>query len=142
MIRAVKLLMGAASVFAGASFAQASGTANQSSATMTITVTIPPFLAALAAQRDGAVGLWTVTDDRNALMINTPDEIVAGEEVDAAIYHGAGMLFSVAAEAQAPFAIRPSEMTSDNGLRRRGYRIAPTVGALSPSSASILISAV
>lgn len=144
MTRAVKLMLGVASVFAGASVANASSPGNESSAAMTITVTIPPFLAALAAQRDGAVGLWTVTDDRNALMIKTPDEIVAGKESEAAIYHGAAMLFSVTADAQAPFAIRPAEVTSDNGLRRQGFRISPTAPAagFGRSSASILVSAI
>lgn len=142
MMRAVKVLMSVASVCAGASIANASDLGHRSSASMTITVTIPPFLAALAAQRDGAVGLWTVTDDRNALMVKTPDKIVAGQEVEAAIYHGASMLFSVSADAQSPFAIRSSEITSDNGLRRRAYRIAPVVGAPSASSASILVSAI
>ncbi|MHA3840733.1 hypothetical protein ACX0GZ_05880 [Sphingomonas aestuarii] len=111
---------------------------------MTITVTIPPFLAALAAQRDGAVGLWTVTDDRSALMVKTPNEIVAGAVSEAAIYHGSSMLFSVAADAQAPFAVRPGATTSDNGLRRRAFLIAPTGKPIdrAASSTALVISAI
>lgn len=143
MARSIKILMSCIAACA-ASSASASDMGSSSSATMTITVTIPPFLAALAAQKDGAVGLWTVTDDKNALMIKTPDLIVAGEDTEAAIYHGQAMLFSLAPEAGSGLQIRMNGATVDNGLRRQSYTVSasPTSPAAAKEPARIVVTAI
>ena len=114
-----------------------------SSATMTITVTIPPFLAALAAQQEGAVGLWTVTDDKSALMIKTPDTVVAGQEGEAAIYSGSSVLFSLLPEVGTSLLIKERGTTVDNGLRRQAFSVMSGLPPTASSSpATIVVSAI
>lgn len=142
MSRSIKVLVtGVAALFATS--ASASDFGHSSSATMTITVTIPPFLAALAAQQDGAVGLWTVTDDKNALMIKAPD-LVVGKENETAIYFGRAMLFSVAPEVGTELEIKATGTTSDNGLRRQSYSVStPSAQEVAPrTNATMIISAI
>lgn len=140
MSRSIRFFVAGVAAFA-ASSANASDFGGGSSATMTITVTIPPFLAALAAQRDGAVGLWTVTDDENALMIKAPDLIV-GKESETAIYSGRAMLFSVTPEIGAGLEIKANAATVDNGLRRQSYRVSTSLPPSTNATATMVVVAI
>ena len=90
-VRAVTKLFRTILIFAAISMSsqvQASPLGERSGGTLQITVTIPPFAAALAAQGTGAVGLWTLDSRSIWLMVSVPREI-SGDSVEASVFAGA-----------------------------------------------------
>ncbi len=112
-----------ASLFLGAipGIANASSAiGTQSSGTVTITVDIPPISAALRAQAEGAVGLWTVTDSTSSLMIKLPDSVGVADPATAAIYHGSNVQFDVSVESpRVQIAAKAPEAM--NGMTRESF---------------------
>lgn len=103
--------------------AHAAGGDVQSSGTVTITVEIPPFAAGLAAQAEGAVGLWTMVDNQSTLMIKLPDSISrGGADVEAAVFTPASAPFSVSV-LNAGMKVAPQQTRSSNGLIRHGFTL-------------------
>ena len=125
-----------------AAYGQSLGPSSDQS--FSVQVTIPPIAESLRAAREGAVGLWTVTDNENALMIKTPDLLVAGEGAEATIYHGQAMLFSLVSETGNGLKISMNGATTDNGLRRASYTVSamPTPLAAPRAPARIVVTAI
>ena len=105
--------------------AQASDAGSESTGTVTITVNIPPFAAGLAAQGEGAVGLWTVSTDSSALMLKIPDTLTSNEAAEAAVFTNGNTLFDVAVDAPSRVEITRTGMRVDNGLVRQGLSLRP-----------------
>jgi hypothetical protein len=105
--------------------AQASDLGSESTGTVTITVNIPPFAAGLAAQGEGAVGLWTVSTDSSALMLKIPDTLTSNEATEAAIFTSGNTLFDVAVDAPSRVEIVRTGMRVDNGLVRQALSLRP-----------------
>ena len=105
--------------------AQASDLGGESTGTVTITVNIPPFAAGLAAQGEGAVGLWTVSTDSSALMLKIPDTLTSNEATEAAIFTSGNTLFDVAVDAPSRVEIVRTGMRVDNGLVRQALSLRP-----------------
>jgi hypothetical protein len=111
-------------MFAGlsAQSAHAASGDMQSSSTVTITVEIPPFAAGLAAQAEGAVGLWTMIDSQSTLMVKLPDAINDDEDIEAAVFTSASTPVSVGLlDSNAEVALR--QASSSNGLVRHGFTL-------------------
>jgi hypothetical protein len=126
-----------------ASPAYASELGASDSASFRITVNIPPFLAALAAQAEGAVGLWTVSSNHEALMVKVPDTIAEGAEAEAAIFHNGDTLFTLSAP-QSPLVVTSGASSVANGLRRQAFALRATRAQgtiVQPSIATVLVSA-
>lgn len=103
----------------------ASGDA-QSSGAVTITVEIPPFAAGLAAQAEGAVGLWTMVDNQSTLMIKLPDSVRRdGGDIEAAVFSPASAPFSIAV-LNPGMKVAAQEARSNNGLVRHGFTLRHT----------------
>ncbi|WP_301075662.1 hypothetical protein [Sphingomonas sp.] len=100
----------------------ASELGSRDSSTFSITVNIPPIAAALDAQAEGAVGLWTVSSNQAALMIKMPDRVSSDADVEAAIFSSGGALFSLSAP-QSPLVISAKSSTIKNGLRRESFAL-------------------
>lgn len=100
----------------------ASGDA-QTSGTVTITVEIPPFAAGLAAQAEGAVGLWTMIDNQSTLMVKLPDTVSSDDgDVQAAIFTAVSTPFSVSV-ADMGMNVALQRPTVTNGLVRHGFTL-------------------
>jgi hypothetical protein len=112
---------------------------SQDSSTFQITVNIPPIAAALAAQAEGAVGLWTVSSNQAPLMIKMPDRVPANGDVEAAVFSSGGILFSLSAP-QAPLIISAKSSTVNNGLRREAFVLRASSGA-AVTGVTVLVSA-
>ncbi|RYG79681.1 MAG: hypothetical protein EON59_15860 [Alphaproteobacteria bacterium] len=103
--------------------------AQEASGNVTITVNIPPFAAGLAAQAEGAVGLWTMVDDQSTLMVKLPGALEKGESaVEAAVFSAASTPFKLAV-AGSSLELAASTRTASNGLIRHGFTLR-TPGAL------------
>lgn len=68
-MRILQALVALGAAVVASSGALAQGLDSSASASATITVIIPPIAPAIAAQDQGAVGLWSMTDNANGLMI-------------------------------------------------------------------------
>lgn len=66
--------------------------ANSSSGSITFTVVIPPLGPAIRASNAGAVGLWTIADANEGLMIKVDDQ---GEKPTLSLFHREGADVSV-----------------------------------------------
>lgn len=121
MKRALSLGLVAFTAALTAAPAHATGADAQASGTVTITVNIPPFAAALAAQAEGAVGLWTMVDSQSALMVKLPNSIDNSEgEVEAAVFTPASAPFSVSVT-NPGMKIASGKVAMRNGLVRHGF---------------------
>lgn len=109
--------------------AQASDVGNESTGTVTITVNIPPFAAGLAAQGEGAVGLWTVSTDGSALMLKLPDTLT-DKAAEAAIFTSGNTVLDVSVDAPSKLEIVRTGMRADNGLVRQALSLRPLDAAL------------
>lgn len=115
------ILAVAAALSVGSTHAAAAN--SQSSDAMTITVTIPPFAAGLAARDEGAVGLWTMTDDQSALMVKLPNSLDGSEsELEAAVFSSASTPVSVSTS-NVGVQIEPVAPTISNGLVGRRFTL-------------------
>ncbi len=132
-------IIGAALTLGAASPAMAGQLGSQDSSTFQITVNIPPIAAALAAQAEGAVGLWTVSSNQAPLMIKMPDRVPANGDVEAAVFSSGGILFSLSAP-QAPLIISAKSSTVNNGLRREAFVLRASSGA-AVTGVTVLVSA-
>lgn len=97
MSHALLKFVAAALVMAPAALAPSSAqagelSANSSSGSITFTVIIPPVGAALRAADSGAVGLWTITDATDGLMIKVDAQ---GERPVLTLFHGGGSELNV-----------------------------------------------
>jgi hypothetical protein len=124
MVRFATMLAYTVGVLAAAPV-QASDLGSESTGTVTITVNIPPFAAGLAAQGEGAVGLWTVSTDSSALMLKIPDRLTSNEAAEAAIFTNGNTLFDVAVDAPSRVEITRTGMRVDNGLVRQALSLRP-----------------
>ncbi|MDB5714166.1 MAG: hypothetical protein JWO15_1563 [Sphingomonadales bacterium] len=95
---------------------------NPSAGAVNITVDIPPFAAALKAQGEGAVGLWTVTDSNSGLMLRLPEKIEGANAASISIYHSSGVQFFVSAPAE-QFAIASTTSDRLNGMIRESFSL-------------------
>lgn len=111
--------------------AQASDAGSESTGTVTITVNIPPFAAGLAAQGEGAVGLWTVSTDSSALMLKLPDMLTADKVAEAAIFTNGNTVLDVSVDAPSKLEIVRTGTRTDNGLVRQALSLRPLDAALS-----------
>ncbi|MDF2602827.1 hypothetical protein [Sphingomonas sp.] len=132
-------VIGAALTLVFASPAAAAELGSHDSSTFRITVNIPPIAAALAAQAEGAVGLWTVSSSQAPLMIKMPDRVSPDADVEAAVFSSGGMLFSLSAP-QAPLIINATSSTVNNGLRREAFALRASGGAMR-TGVTVLVSA-
>ena len=66
--------------------------AGSSSGSITFTVVIPPIGAAIRAADSGAVGLWTITDATDGLMIKVNNQ---GKRPVLSLFHGGGSELTV-----------------------------------------------
>lgn len=128
MVRFATMLAYSVGMLAAAP-AQASDLGSESTGSVTITVNIPPFAAGLAAQGEGAVGLWTVSTDSSALMLKIPDRLTSNEAAEAAIFTSGNTLFDVAVDAPSRVEIVRTGMRVDNGLVRQALSLRPLEGA-------------
>jgi hypothetical protein len=94
----------------------------QSTGSVSIRVVIPPFAAALRAQSEGAVGLWTIANT-SGLMIQLPDQIEANGKVDAAIYRSRDVQFTVSVKSPM-VELKPKTAEVLNGLTRESFGLA------------------
>jgi hypothetical protein len=124
MVRFATMLAYTVGVLAAAPV-QASDLGSESTGTVTITVNIPPFAAGLAAQSEGAVGLWTISTDSSALMLKIPDRLTSNEAAEAAIFTNGNTLFDVAVDAPSRVEITRTGMRVDNGLVRQALSLRP-----------------
>jgi hypothetical protein len=137
-VRALALIVGLAGVATPvAANAQQLGT--QSSGGFTFTVEIPPFAAALAASREGAVGLWTIEDAHGGLMLNLPSEVLDRTERPAAIFNGVNTVFSASMDPNALVELTEKETTISNGLRRRNLSFRRTAAVATGASAVTMV---
>jgi hypothetical protein len=111
--------------------AQASDAGAESTGTVTITVNIPPFAAGLAAQGEGAVGLWTVSTDSSALMLKLPDTLTSDKAADAAIFTNGNTVLDISVDAPSRLEIVRTGSRVDNGLVRPALSLRPLDAALS-----------
>lgn len=111
----------------------------QSSGGFTFRVEIPPFAAALAASREGAVGLWTIEDSHGGLMLNLPSEIADKSERPAAIFNGVNTVFSASMEPNNLVELTKRETTQSNGLRRNGLSLRRTAAVAMDTSAVTMV---
>lgn len=103
--------------------------AQETSGNVTITVNIPPFAAGLAAQAEGAVGLWTMVTDQSTLMVKLPDSLPIGETaVEAAVFSAAGTPFRLALTGSS-LDLAPAAISASNGLIRHGFTLRNSVVA-------------
>lgn len=94
---------------------------SESSAAVRITLTIPPFAAGLAAQAEGAVGLWTMNGSKVPLMVKLPDAIGQGDS-EAAIFTTGGTPVRIASSSPA-VSVAPQTRVTNNGLVRHGFAL-------------------
>lgn len=111
--------------------AQASDAGAESTGAVTITVNIPPFAAGLAAQGEGAVGLWTVSTDSSALMLKLPDTLTSDKAADAAIFTNGNTVLDISVDAPSRLEIVRTGSRVDNGLVRQALSLRPLDAALS-----------
>lgn len=90
---------------------------NSSSGSVTFTVVIPPLGAAIRAANAGAVGLWTIADANDGLMIKVDDQ---GGKPTLSVFHREGADLSISLSAQGS---RASLLQSgnDGGLESEHY---------------------
>lgn len=136
MMRSATMLVCALGTLVAAP-AQASDFGAESTGTVTITVNIPPFAAGLAAQAEGAIGLWTVSTDSSALMLKLPDTLPSDKAAEAAIYTSGNNLFDVSADSASKIEIVRTGSRVDNGLVRQTLSLRPLDGALADPSAPV-----
>jgi hypothetical protein len=105
------------------------GAGMTSSGSITIRVVIPPIAAALQAQAEGAVGIWTVEDGKSALMINLPSSVDGKQNATAMVYHGSDMPIAIVADANSMVTLTSMRPTRLNGLTRESFSIAEARGA-------------
>ena len=123
MKRASSLGIASLAVALSAVPAHAAGADAQNTGTVTITVNIPPFAAGLAAQAEGAVGLWTMTDDQSTLMVKIPESLGSDEnQVEAAIFTPASAPFNLSV-ANLGMEVAPAQIRVSNGLVRHGFTL-------------------
>ena len=130
MVRFATMFACTLGVFAAAP-AQASDAGAESTGTVTITVNIPPFAAGLAAQGEGAVGLWTVSTDSSALMLKLPDTLTSDKAADAAIFTNGNTVLDVSVDAPSRLEIVRTGSRVDNGLVRQALSLRSLDAALS-----------
>lgn len=130
------MITGAGLALICASSVRASDVGPSDSASVTITVNIPPFEAALAAQAEGAVGLWTVGTDGSPLMIKLPDRLSG--EGEAAIFTDGAMPVSISGDGRALVVSRGATSTT-NGLRRQAFGL--RTGTTGNGVATMLVTA-
>ena len=108
-----------------------------SSATMHITVIIPPIGPAIAAPQSGAVGVWTITGGNDGLMLDLPTTITPGVEQSFSLFSAyAGPL--VATPLGASATIRRGALVNDRGLGRQDFTLVPDPAAASPSMTVVI----
>lgn len=97
---------------------------SQSKGAVTITVDIPPLSAAIRAHHEGAVGLWTVTNSSNGLMVKIPTVIGTKGTASVSIFGGQNTVFS--AEAIGSFSPRITSIVQSraDGLQRSDIQLA------------------
>jgi hypothetical protein len=105
--------------------AQASDAGAESTGAVTITVNIPPFAAGLAAQGEGAVGLWTVSTDSSALMLKLPDTLTSDKAAEAAIFTNGNIVLDISVDAPSRIEIVRTGSRVDNGLVRQALSLRP-----------------
>ena len=137
-VQALTLLMGLAGVAAPVAV-DAQQLGPQSSGGFTFTVEIPPFAAALAASREGAVGLWTIEDAHGGLMLNLPGEVSDTSERPAAIFNGVNTVFSASMEPNTLVEMTRKEDSISNGLRRNGLSFRRTAAVAMGASAVTMV---
>lgn len=116
--------------------AHAAGADAQTSGTVSITVEIPPFAAGLAAQAEGAVGLWTMVDNQSTLMVKLPDTVSnADGDVEAAIFTAVSTPFSLSV-VDAAMNVALQQPTVTNGLVRHGFTLRRSGSIASASEAN------
>lgn len=89
---AAPLFIGLITVAAPAHATSGELSPNSSSGSITFTVIIPPLGAAIRAANLGAVGLWTITDATDGLMIKVNDQ---SDKPTLSLFHGQGSELSV-----------------------------------------------
>jgi hypothetical protein len=137
-VQALALIVGLAGVATPVAVdAQQLGT--QSSGGFTFTVEIPPFAAALAASREGAVGLWTIEDAHGGLMLNLPSEVSDKSERPAAIFNGVNTVFSASMDSNTLVELTEKESSESNGLRRRNLSFRRTAAVATGASAVTMV---
>lgn len=139
--------LGIAGLAIALSTAPAQAADAQSTGSVTITVNIPPFAAGLAAQAEGAVGLWTMTDDQSTLMVKLPESLPGSEsQVEAAIFTPSSAPFSVSVT-NPGMEVAPLQIKATNGLVRHGFTlrhagISSTPDARREDTATLIIAGV
>ena len=101
---------------------------SRSSGTTTFTVEIPPVAAALAAQRDGAIGLWTIANPHDGLMLNLPKGASDGNAVGT-IYNGVETVFDASLESNPYLELMAGDASDSSGLRRQDLAFRRTSAA-------------
>jgi|GEM_PF-2688127 len=69
-----------------AGFSYAADAGPQSSATMGVTVIIPPLGEAVQAQKQGATGLWSLVNGKRGLMINAPIQAPGAKSAEISLF--------------------------------------------------------
>ncbi len=118
LLRVVALLAG--SSFATSAYAADIG---EDTASVNITINIPPFAAAIAAEAEGAVGLWTVSTSSSPLMVKLPSEVSEGQVSEGAIFASQGVMLDVRADKGSPIQVERTTVTANNGLLRQGLSL-------------------
>lgn len=129
MMRIVPIMIVTALGMAPLAAHASEGAGTTSSGSVTIRVVIPPIAAALQAQAEGAVGIWTVEDEKSALMINLPSSVDGKQNAAAMVYHGSDMPIAIAADANSAVTLTSARPTRLNGLTRESFLITEARGA-------------
>lgn len=116
-----------------------------SSGTVGITVEIPPLGSAVAAAHQGAVGLWSITNSTDGLMVKLPASINTTADASgttATVFGNRHVVFE-AAMVKNPFVeLTEAETTDARGLSRHAFKLSLTHTNLTPTvntNATILI---
>lgn len=94
----------------------------QSTGSVNVTVVIPPIGAALAASREGAVGLWGVNGRRQGVMIQMPREVRAREPGQVSLFVP-GALPLIVEVAEGEGGVVRTGLRSDRGLTRQEFAV-------------------
>ncbi|MGN6690201.1 MAG: hypothetical protein ACTHJU_04600 [Sphingopyxis sp.] len=117
---ATPLLVGLAAVAAPAHASSGELSANSSSGSITFTVIIPPLGPAIRASNAGAVGLWTIADANEGLMIKVDDQ---GENPTLSLFHREGAEVSIRLSSRGGSASL-LQSGNDGGLESEHYGLA------------------
>lgn len=101
---------------------QAQDLGDEASGSMSITVVIAPFGAAIAAAEGGAVGAWSVAGANDGVMISAPDTLAPSSPQSLSIFNNANAPISLTA-ANGDLAVVRGGREDFRGLSRQNFSL-------------------